>query len=422
MPIRREVTLGPGKLALRFTIDRWINLREQGWYSGDTNALLPAPHEALLEGAAEDLAVVNLLARQIKIRNKRRRECYASIPNVLAFSGQRPALEMPGPMVVVNTQNYHRVLGWLGLLNCHRPVYPLTFGQPDGPDNWTLADWSDQCHRKGGLVVWTRGNAVDPPEGIKFLASEALADFILGKVDAFEVASVAWCSHEAPEWYHLLNCGLRLTFVGASNKDSNLEPLGNVRTYAHLASGEPLTYGNWIEAVRAGRTFVTNGPLLSFTVNGQEPGATLDFPAGDQPLRIRAEAQCVEEFEGIEVLANGRIIACEAPTGPPYRALIEMDWPMHASGWLAARCWGSHDMQMLLYGDQAGAHTSPVYVRFADQPMQPDAAAVAKLQAGLDYMLKWVEQSAGFENDRQREHLRGIFLVATAELAKRGSR
>jgi hypothetical protein len=420
-PIRREVSLSAGKLALRFNIERWTNLREQGWYSGDTNALLPMPHAALLEAAAEDLAVVNLLATQVKVQRGKQRRSYAAIPNMLAFSGQQPALEMPGHMIVVNTQNYHRVLGSLGLLNCHRAVFPLVFGQPQGMDNWTLSDWCDQCHRKGGLVVWTRTRTAKVPEDITFLAGEALANFVLGKVDAFEVAGLTWCSWEDPEWYSLLNGGLRVTFVGASNKDSNLSTLGYMRTYAHLAPGAPLTYANWIEAVRAGRTFVTNGPLLSFTVNDQEPGATIQVPPAGQTVRIRAEAQCVEEFDRIDVMVNGKVVASEAPTGPPYRAAVEMGLPMQASGWLATRCWGTREMNLLLSGERPGAHTSPVYVRVAEQPMQPDPAAVSRLQAGLDYMLQWVEQSGRFENDRQHEQLRCIFLAAKARLSQLGA-
>ena len=182
-----------------------------------------------------------------------------------------------------------------------------------------------------------------------------------------------------------------------------------------------MTYTNWIEAVRAGRTFLTNGPLLSFTVNGQEPGATIHLPQAGQSVRIRAEAQCVEEFDGVEVLLNGQVIASEAPTGSPYRAVIEFDWPVHTSGWLAARCWGTREMQLLLGGEQPGAHTSPVYVRVADQALPPDPAAVSRLQAALDYMLQWVEQSGRFENERQHEQLRGIFLAAKARLSELGS-
>src|SRR5262249_9488957 len=60
-PLAQEVVLGPGKLALRLELKRWIDLRNEGWYSGDTRAHFLAPHAALLEAAAEDVAVVNLL-------------------------------------------------------------------------------------------------------------------------------------------------------------------------------------------------------------------------------------------------------------------------------------------------------------------------------------------------------------------------
>jgi hypothetical protein len=44
------------------------------------------------------------------------------------------------------------------------------------------------------------------------------------------------------------------------------------------------------EAIREGRTIVTNGPWLTFEVNGQGPGAVLDMAAGDR-LDIRARVQ-----------------------------------------------------------------------------------------------------------------------------------
>ena len=51
----------------------------------------------------------------------------------------------------------------------------------------------------------------------------------------------------------------------ASGKETNGVALGAMRTYAQ-SSGE-FTYTNWIEAVRAGRTYVSNGPLLNFTTS-----------------------------------------------------------------------------------------------------------------------------------------------------------
>ena len=34
-PLRERVTLGPGQIALRFNLERWVDLRQEGWYPGD---------------------------------------------------------------------------------------------------------------------------------------------------------------------------------------------------------------------------------------------------------------------------------------------------------------------------------------------------------------------------------------------------
>ncbi len=137
-----EVMLKQGQLALRTTIERWIDLRREGWYSGDMRAHYLTPHAALLEAAAEDLAVVNLLITddlEAEVRSEDGKT-YPVISNVLAFSGQRPALEVPGHMVVVNTYHEHLSLGHVALLNCHRIIYPLSIGLERRLGDSTLAD------------------------------------------------------------------------------------------------------------------------------------------------------------------------------------------------------------------------------------------------------------------------------------------
>src|SRR5262249_38259807 len=153
----------------------------------------------------------------------------------------------------------------------HRPVYPLRFGGPEGMEDWSLANWCDQCHRKGGLVIGTKLWR----DHTGFTPGEILADLILGKVDALEIHGTHTGILDAfDNWYGLLNCGFHVPLVAGSGKDSNRFVLGGMRTYARLQPLEEFTYKNWIEAIRAGRIFITNGPLLSFTVNGADPGAT----------------------------------------------------------------------------------------------------------------------------------------------------
>jgi hypothetical protein len=420
-PLLSNFILSPGKLALRFELERWIDLRAERWYSGDTRSHFLTPHAALLEGAAEDVAVVNLLAWPSLVFGANGRQ-YPTISNILAFSGQRPALETPGHLVVVNTMNLHPVLGRLILLNCHRVVYPLAFGGPEGWDNWTLGDWCDQCHRKRGLVIGDGffGNYPGHPHG------ELLADLILEKVDALQMGDFENPDADTnfqqesvlKEWYQLLDCGFRLPLVGGSDKEDNLGVLGNPRTYAHLAPGQEFTYQNWIEAVRAGRTFVTNGPMIALTVNGHEPGAVIDLPSASQTVHIRAEAKSWVPLDFFEVVANHSVVRRAAGSGSPTTSVIEMEVNLPASAWLVARCWATYDHAAEQW---VGAQTSPVYVHVDGKPLRAKAETIARLTGQLEQMLDWVRREGRFESDRQRDRLTGIFESAREVLDRRAS-
>jgi hypothetical protein len=417
LPQRLQVALGPGQLALRFTLARWVNPREDAWFSGDGRCHYLTPHAALLEAAAEDLAVVNLLAEMCQVPGPFRRE-FPAIPNLLSFSGQQPALESPGHLVVVNTHNCHPVLGNLGLLNCHRVVYPLRFGGPDGFEDWAMADWCDQCHRKGGLVVWTK----TAHEAAGFRFGEPLADLILGKVDAFEIDAFEDSPFDVlPDWYGLLNCGLRVPLAGSSGKDNNGMLLGALRMYARLQSGEAFTYKNWIEAVRAGRTFVTNGPLVGLRVNDREQGETVQLAVDSPTVHVRAEAKSIVPFDRLEVIVNGTIVADTAASGSPTTAVLETDVPLSSSGWLAARCRGEPQLLHRPANQRVFAHTSPVYVQAEGRPAAFDLAARNRFVAELEGMLAWVAQEARCEQERQREHLAEIIQAARQELLRRGA-
>lgn len=374
-PVEETISLAAGRMALRFTISRWTDDRAESWYAGDIRAHDLTPHSALLEGSAEGLAVVQLLAR----------ERPGSMRNVSAFSGTAPVLSSPDCQVVVNTFNLHSALGRVALLNCHRPVYPLSSGPP-GVDDWSVADWCDQCHRKKGLVVWCESGEDD---------GEALASLILGKVDAFEVRSFG---EEIDRYYRLLACGFRPTLVGGSGKDSNSVPLGRVRTYARLDAGAEFAAAAWIDAVRAGRTFATSGPLLSLRVGGCEPGGVVSVEQG-RAVSIRAEVRSATPFGTLEILAGGEAIA----TGGS--ATLEVDYRPERSTWIAARCPGS-------------AHTSPVWVEVPGRPMRPSSEAIAPLLSRLDEALGYVA-GANCPSEKHRDHYASVLRSARESLLVR---
>jgi hypothetical protein len=391
-PLRETITLPLGKMSLRFSIERLTNLQAGGWYSGDTRAHVLSPHAALLEAAAEDLVTVHLLAGATPMLAADE-QSYVTYPNLEAFSGQSPALEHEGRQVIVGTHNKHPILGELALLHSHRVVYPLSFGDADATDDWSLGDWSDQCHRKRGLVVWT--NAAPLPVGH---AAEALAHAILGHVDALEL------SPERPEalqlWYQLLNVGCRMPLIGASAKRSNAVALGSHRTYAKLCDGEPINSVNWIEALREGRTVFSAGAWIEFTVDGVEPGAGVVKAAGDVMRCTAGSAGC----DSLELLWNGQVAASGANT-------IEQEFACVSSGWLAARAWSPNRKNLL-------AHTSPIWVQVADCPQPRSAGIVAALGRHLEAGREWVKREGRFEQPRFRSQLVGTFDAALEKLGQ----
>jgi hypothetical protein len=411
-PLQDQVQLKKGQLSLRLAIKRWSDARQDRWYSGDARVHFLTPEAALLEATAEDVAMVNLLAAEHTIRSGDGRD-YRAVSNILAFSGQQPGVETPGYFVAVNTLNRHPVLGSLSLLSCHRPVYPLGFGGPESSDDWTLADWCDQCHRKGGLVVWAENDATRLKTG--GLWGEPLADLLLGKIDALET-DFNEVSSEDQWWDGLLSCGLRLPLVGASGKESNREAVGAVRTFARLLPGEPLTYKNWIEAVRAGRTYVSNGPLLSLTVDGRDPGAVIDVPSPDKTVHVRAESRCGLPLSRLRVLLNGKAVASARADGSPSTATVELDLPVSKPGWIRAVSEGPREP---LEGRLIMAISSPVYVHVNGQSPRPDKRTANRFDSRLDSTLEWVRTHGRFESEHQRDRLAGIFLAAREELERR---
>jgi hypothetical protein len=406
-PIRQEIHLKEGQLSLRFTVERWLNLRNEGWFSGDGRAHFLSPQAALLEGAAEDLAVVNLLA----VHWQPQPVAPAALPNLLAFSGQQPALELPGHMVAVNTLNTSP-LGNLALLNCHRVVYPLHFEHI----NWTLADWCGQCHRKGGLVAWPEHDPWPLIRDDDFV-SEGLIDLILGKVDALEVDLLPWEAEKELDWYTLLNAGLRVPLLGASRKKANTTALGCLRTYARLSPGDDFSFKNWIEAVRAGRTFVTNGPILDFTINGHGPGSVLECPPETKSVQFRATMRSLVPCERLEVIHNGAVVVEKQVTGVPAEAVLEGTLPISQEGWWAARCWGDQDIQGSICPQPVSAHTSPIYVQLGKGPMKPQPEAVQTVLEQCDRfgaMLERLDREDRLASAADKQRLTGLFQEACA--------
>jgi hypothetical protein len=128
--------------------------------------------------------------------------------------------------------------------------------------------------------------------------------------------------------------------------------IGSVRIYCETGTAE-LDEEAWYEAFAAGRSFVTQGPMLFLDVEGQMPGATIRVPHNGS-VRARVVGRGMPgAFAPAEItlVMNSREVARHR--SEEEEAVLETDVAVGGGGWLVATL---KDAQGAL------AHTSPVYL------------------------------------------------------------
>ena len=360
-PIDRELVLAEGQMTVRLALDRVRDIMH-GWTAVEGRCHELTPHAAALQGAAEGLKCVNLLAWEVQRLSNDGKQ-YPHTPNLDAFSGQDAALERHGVRVVVNTYNRHSSLGAFSLLNCHREVLPLTSGDGEHGDDLTPLDWIDQCRRKKGLAVWSEPfSEFWVPGGAGVLAA------LLGTLDAVEITSSPKSFGNAAR---LWNSGLTLPVIAASGKRSNREILGRLRTLVRLDADD------WVLATRAGRTLASNGAGVEFSLADVRTGGRIDDMSVALPFRVTAFG--CDALEHVELVHNDRVIARRD------RLAVGEVWEgdfAGTAGWIAVRCMSENLL------------TTPIWISRDCQSVARSEKDVVWISHALDRLTEWAENGA----------------------------
>ena len=187
--------------------------------------------------------------------------------------------------------------------------------------------------------------------------------------------------------------------------------LGGIRTYAHLGQRD-FTYEHWMEAVRAGNTFVTVGPLIDA---GRRPtaGSRVDLPAGGGTIDVAWTVASVNvPIAQIEVIAGG-LVAEQVNTGNVLAASGSASLKITDSTWIALRVRGSY------YGREGdiAAHTSSVIV-VGGKPLFVESDAVAVLEQ-IEGAIAYVDTLAPRPEARRYKQLRATLESAHNRLHQR---
>jgi hypothetical protein len=362
-------------------VERFINMSQHGWWSGELHVHRPLADIELLM-RAEDLHVAP----------------------VITWWNNKTELPMPPPpeklLVQFDQDRFYHLLagederegGALLFFNLTKPLaikglareYPSgtkflheASEQPDAHVDVEKPFWWD-------MPVWVATGKVD---------SIGLANNHLYRDGGYH--NEAWGKprdktfYPDPQgngrwsqdiYYHLLNCGLRIPPSAGSASGVLANPVGYNRVYVHC-NGD-LTWEKWWQGLRDGQVVVTNGPLLRARVNQQLPGHLFTAPAnGKLELQASVDLSLRDKVDYLEIIKDGQV-AHEVRLADYVKAQGKLPAVIFdRSGWMLIRAVTNHDKSYRF------ASTGPFYVSIGEQPQVSRKSA--------RFFLEWVIERAG---------------------------
>ena len=427
-PVEREVVVpAGGTVALDVTLERWVDMVEEGWYSADLHCHFGVRDVRVLKqlALADDVNLEPILTLWNHQREGLSDKRWPDWPHGASVYAD------PTHLVTLRNQEIERIGGGpfesVGALLMFGLTVPVEM--PPGNSRYP-------CDAVLGRMA-KRNSPACVINTDKPIWSENVVGVALGLFDCVQVCHnhyhrdatlpLGWGMATVPEpgqddwgddelfhrtnrtYYHFLNCGFKLAATGGTAMGVMPAPLGYCRTYAKLQG--PLTEANYLKAIRAGRTFATSGPMLTLTAAGKDVGTEIRHSTERSgSLLVKAVLRSIQPIGRLELICNGRIIkTADLRDRLPASMLTESvakEFVPTRSGWVAARAiFTAPD------GCLRQAHTSPVYITVDGKP------TASKRDA--EFMIRWIDRLAEvarqpdrYETAEQRSQVLTVFQEA----------
>lgn len=365
----------PPKIAV--SLERIVDLAKEGWFSGELHVHRP-PEDIELLMRAEDLHIAPVMTWWNKRNLWTDRKPPADL--LVKFDGNRFYHLMAG--------EDEREGGALLFFNMNEPL-PIASAAREWPSPMTYlalarkqpGAWVDiEKPFWWDVPVWIASGQVD---------SIGLANNHMCRLKMYE--NEAWGRPRderrlpAPRgngfwtqeiYYHLLNCGVRVPPSAGSASGVLANPVGYNRVWVQC--GPDLTWEKWWDGLRAGRTFVSNGPLLRAKANGEWPGHVFSAKDGIE-IELEAALDGNDTMPSIEIIKNGRVEGVVASTELRKNNGKLGGLQFSESGWFLVRAITDNPKTFRF------ASTAPFYVEIGDAERRVS-------RASAQFFVDWVRE------------------------------
>lgn len=337
---------------------RWRDMTKENWHSGDIhNHHTRMTHQddarLMTVARAEDISVYNVL----------------SMGNAAGLAFPQKQMGQLGQLVerghfLISGQEDPRTqyLGHTISLNSKSPVRFTD-------EYFDYHHIARRIRAQGGLFGYAHlGDSLfDVESGLALDVADGVVDFV-------EVLQASMLRTEI--WYNYLNLGFKIPPAAGSDWPYIALP-GDVRSYVYHEGS--FTSQDWFDGLRQGNTFVTNGPMLTLTVNDQPMGSVLKVDKGSD-LHIQASARLnptLDQLSALELIAGGEVIKRISADEGSDSLRLDLTLKAKAGTWLAVSAYGfkrpppfsaaleARFATMLASGHfsfGSAAHSGPVYI------------------------------------------------------------
>lgn len=423
VPLELTITR-PGPDTVEARLGRWIDMNAAGWYSADMHVHRdPADLPLVLQ--AEDLNFVPTITAHVW--SEEVNQPWKPRPEF-------PTLVAPTRFFTSNGQEIERIQGGSGALIVLGREGPIAFtGYELFPPSASIARTAKQ---RGAFV-----------EGDKPFWVDTFVNALLGDIDALEVN----CNHFMPrgvetdltpwshwpvefgyrgargfaEWvmasyYRLLNAGVELPLSAGTANGVKPGPVGFNRVYVHRAD-RTIDYTAFMEALRVGRSFSTNGPMLEFEIDGTPAAGARLLLDPSRGHRVRARARWRSELERLQLVVNGSVVA-EQARGNTGELVLDHVLKPTGNAWVSVRAFARVPPHpSWVRAPVIFAHSSPAYIRRQGELVLV-RQSLEQLLVQANTLVAHTTGQAGFRSEDQRQETLTIYRSARDLIASRLAR
>jgi len=351
-----DIELNKTKLFIA-KLSRWINMPEKNWYSSDDHLHIPRPVKELdpyisKMMQAEDIHVANLL-QMGKYANANISPQYIHGPDshyqvgnyILAAGQENPRSHFLGHTITLGAQ---------------KMIY--------NPEKYLIYRliW-EEAVQEGGINgyahTWAPDHSiVSAHNGLAIILPHDLMHFM--EVLQFNRSDYAL-------WYDILNLGFKVAPTAGTDYPCVAQNIpGHERFYTKVAGS--FNYKNWLTGVDEGRTFVTTGPMVEFSINNEDIGSNINLRQIDS-VEIKGKVMFDpgrDNLRYIEIVQNGEIIQRISRLDKRGSVQFRVKRFVTSSSWFALRGYGSKIDESIMRSPfhfsltdaQSVFHSAPIYV------------------------------------------------------------